>query len=107
MLTGRHRISVLLQYFDAAQPKAAEKPEAAAGADLGALIAAEVQDLKSSQGRLFSYVKTNVNGLLYLQMQRDVGALPQHVLLQLRPVESGAWPALTSCAVWSRGARSY
>ena len=52
-----------------------EKPEAAAGADLGALLAAEVQDLKSNQSRLFNYVKTNVNGLLYLQMQRDVGAL--------------------------------
>ena len=63
------------QYFDAAQPKKEDKPEAAAGADLGSLIAAEVQDLKKDEGRLFSYVKTNVNGLLYLHMKRDVGAL--------------------------------
>ncbi len=70
-----------MQFFDAAQPSKEDKPEAAAGADLGALLAAEVQDLKSNQGRLFNYVKTNVNGLLYLQMQRDVGALRQHALL--------------------------
>ena len=69
------------QFFDAAQPDKEDKPEAAAGADLGALLAAEVQDLKSNQSRLFSYVKTNVNGLLYLQMQRDVGALQWHPLL--------------------------
>lgn len=66
-----------MQYFDAAQPKKEEQPEAAAGADLGALIAAEVQDLKKVESRLFSYVKTNVNGLLYLQMKRDIGALLQ------------------------------
>ncbi len=45
-----------------------------------ALLAAEVQDLKSNQSRLFNYVKTNVNGLLYLQMQRDVGALRKNAL---------------------------
>ena len=64
-----------VQYFDAAVPKEEEaKPEAGAGADLGALIAEEVQALKREDSRLFQYVKTNVNGLLYLDMRRDVGA---------------------------------
>ncbi len=76
-----------MQYFDAAVPKTEDqKPEAGAGADLGALIAEEVQALKQDDSRLFKFVKTNVNGLLYLDMRRDVGApLSPRVFRSMQP----------------------
>jgi len=62
-----------LQFYDAAMPKPAEAAAPAAGADISALIAQEVQAIKKPEKRLFNFIKTHVNGLLFLDMAKDIG----------------------------------
>lgn len=64
-----------LQFYDAAMPKPAEAAAPAAGADISALIAQEVQAIKKPEKRLFNFIKTHVNGLLFLDMAKDIGVL--------------------------------
>lgn len=61
-----------MQYVESTVPAATAKP-AAAGSDISALIADEVEDLKSKDNQLLTWHKTNISGLIYVSLSPSAG----------------------------------